>query len=130
MVLTTGRTQMREKEIGESLESATGFVEEAMEDLKEGRLVELDLNVWKALDSIEYAAFLLSLEDILPKEEGHRRKNETGQGDAQLLMNALGLLREGVGIASLHADSQSLSRCVWNARRFLMRVERNLSEKL
>jgi len=120
---------MREKEIRESLESATGFVEEAMEDLKEGRLVELDLNIWKALDSVEYAAFLLSLEDIFPKEEGHRRKNEMGQGDAQLLMNSLDLLREGVGIASLCSDSQSLSRCVWNARRCLMRVQKNISEK-
>jgi hypothetical protein len=116
---------MREKEIGESLESATGFIEDAMEDLKEGRSEELDLNIWKALESIEYAAFLLSLEDIFSPEEKTRHKREKEQGDAVSLTNTLDLLREGVEIAGLGSDSQSLSRCVWKARRILLRVQRN-----
>ncbi|HJX23036.1 MAG TPA: hypothetical protein VJ574_01325 [Candidatus Bathyarchaeia archaeon] len=116
---------MREKEIGESLGSAAGFVENAMEDLKEGRPEELDLNIWKALESIEYAAFLLSLEDILSPEKRTRHKGEKGQEDAVSLTNTLDLLREGVKIADLGSESRSLSKCVWNARRILLRVQRN-----
>jgi hypothetical protein len=116
---------MREKEIGASLESAAGFVEDAMEDLKEARPEEFDLNIWKALESIEYAAFLLSLEDIFFPEEKTRPKRAKGQGDTVLLTNTLDLLREGVKIADFGSEARSLSRCVWNARRILLRVERN-----
>jgi len=116
---------MREKEIGASLESAASFVEDAMEDLKEGRPEELDLNIWKALESIEYAAFLLSLEDIFFPEEKTRLKSEKGQGDTVLLTNTLDLLREGAKIADLGSEARNLSKCVRNARRILLRVQRN-----
>jgi hypothetical protein len=116
---------MREKEIRGSLESAAGFVEDAMDDLKEERPREFDLNIWKALESIEYAAFLLSLEDVFPPEGKTRLKREKEQGDADLLANTLDLLRERVKIADLSSDSQNLSRCVWNARRWLLRIQRN-----
>jgi len=118
---------MREKEIGASLESAAGFVEDAMEDLREGRLEELDLNIWRALESIEYAAFLLSLEEISFPEKKTRLKSEKGQGDKALLTNTSDLLREGVKIAGLGSEARNLSRCVWNARRILLWVERNRS---
>ena len=116
---------MREKEIREALESAAGFVKDAMDDLKEERPREFDLNIWKALESIEYAAFLLSLKDVFPPEGKIRLKSEKEQGYTDLLANTLDLLREGVKIADLASDSQSLSRCVWNARRLLLRIQRN-----